>query len=469
MNHRAHQHFQVTTPGRAYTVLALVCGLLLAVGLVLPLALASSASDAEPGHSDSGPVAYRGGSNGSGSSATTSSADQIAESTQGVAADSVKIGVIMLDLSSVEPLGLALPNYGTDIQEAAYEAMFDKINAAGGIDGRRIEPVYRSYDPLAQNGPHAVKAVCIDLAKDEKVFAVLGTTTDGSDCVTLQYGVPFISGGSALEEVYQKAHGLLVTQGATLQRQGRDWASVIVQSGLTEGHKLGMVTTSDGGGAQLPAEAAADELKALGHPLAVLGELDPVDAISQVPTLIQKMKSSGVDTVMLASDFSNALRFVALAEAQHYYPQYLTSGIGALSANGLMANASESFDGAIGVLGAQSETSPETPGTTKCREDYNEATTTDDIPPGVQSAVPTLCNNVLILERALTDAGDDLNTRTLIQAVEGIGTDLDDKMAGLLSGSFGPGKTDYEDQLQPVRWAIDCKCYSADGDPVDVN
>ncbi len=471
MNRPPHdKHFRVLAPARAYGVMIAVSGLLLALGLALPLLLASSASSGiGAGHASSGPIKVSGGNVGptrKPSATTTSSLDSIPETAQGITPTTIKVGVVLLDLSSVAPLGLGLPNYEINVQQAAFDSLFDAINAQGGIEGRKIVPVYKSRDTLATTGPHSDKAICIDLAKDQKVFAVIGFSYGAGECAATEYHLPVVTKDASLQQVYQDSHNLLVTLDPALEREERDWADALVKAGMADGHKLGMVTVADGGSTQLPAEAAADELKALGHPLTVLGELDPSNSIAEIPPLIQKMKSAGVDSVMLASDFADALRFIALAESQHYYPKYLTSDLGALASNGLLANAGRSFDDAIGFTDGVNPLAGEveTAQSRTCRENYNKTTATKDIPAGQDSALDTICSIVAVFKQAATAAGKNLNPRSFIGAVEHAGT-----MNGIsvvLPGSFGPGKTDYSDALQPVRWSSAKKAYSADGDPV---
>ncbi|GGM89735.1 ABC transporter substrate-binding protein [Dactylosporangium sucinum] len=472
MNPPPHtEHFRVVAPARAYGVLVALSGLLLAVGLAIPLGLASSApSTAGAGRSGSGPIELDGDNIGAGSGGRTgtSTADQITDVAQGVTDTTIKVGVMMLDLSAAEPLGLGLPNFSVDLQRAAYQSLFDKINAGGGIKGRAIQPVYTSWDPLTTTGEHSDKAICIHLAKDERVFAILGTN-DASRCVGPQYQLPVVAMMPSLEQVYRDSHGLLVSLDPALERTGRNWASILLKAGQVEGRTLGAVAVADGAISQLPVKAAADKLAELGHPLAVLGELDPANSIAQVPALIQKMKSAGVDSVMLGTDFANALRFIALAESQHFYPQYLTSDIGALAANGVLANAGDSFDGAVGFTASAwpAEGQVETPENTACIQQYNETTDAPDVPIGEENAVAIICAVVEVFANAATAAGDALNPRTFVQAVEGLGTI--DGLPAVLPGSYGPGKTDYADRLQPVRWSSKTKSYSIDGKPISVN
>jgi ABC-type branched-subunit amino acid transport system substrate-binding protein len=53
----------------------------------------------------------------------------------------------------------------------AYQALIDKINRLGGINGRKIVPVFASVDPL---GTAPAATACTELTEDDKVFVVMG-------------------------------------------------------------------------------------------------------------------------------------------------------------------------------------------------------------------------------------------------------------------------------------------------------
>ena len=62
----------------------------------------------------------------------------------GVTDDSIKVGVTYVDTEALVAVGL---NYDLGDHEAVYQALFDDINADGGINGRQIEPVFAPIDP----------------------------------------------------------------------------------------------------------------------------------------------------------------------------------------------------------------------------------------------------------------------------------------------------------------------------------
>jgi ABC-type branched-subunit amino acid transport system substrate-binding protein len=436
------------TEGQIYTmVIGLVCAAAL-IAVTLPPVLdsrnADSADASTPGSSSSpAPVG----------------------STQGLTDDTIKIGVVMLDLSAVAPLGLGLDNYEVPLQKAAFEAYFKLINNAGGINGRRIVPVYASTDVLATTGPHSDPAICVRMAKDEKVFAVIGYPEKAGPCLAVQHSIPVILNGSKLEQEYRESHNYLIGAVPSIERTGRLWARALVDTGVIEGHHVGLLSVGDGGDSSQGALAAATELADLDHPVTLHSQVSPTNAIADVQVAVQKMKQAGIDQVMLTTSFAEAVQFTTFAQDQKFYPQYLTSGLGALAADGLLRSAPPVLDGAIGFnSGAVPPAGEEeTPDVAQCRQEFNDGTDGKDLAAGEENSVTTICGVVDLFVRAATNAGKDLTTQTFVDAVEHL---KDFTFPGLLGGTFGPGKTDFADGLQPVVFSSDCKCYQPSGDPI---
>lgn len=463
---RPSENFRVQSPARAYGVMVALSGLILAVGLILPLALASSVPpDTGSNQSINGPVRSSGDPVTSREPGGTSRAQNIPPSTQGVTDTTIKVGFVMLDLSGAESVGLGLDNFEIDLQKAKLKSLVDGINAAGGINSRKIVPVYARLDPLQISGPHSYRGMCLNLARDERVFAVVGYANATGVCASTQYHLPVVNANGFLEQAYTKSNGLFVSLGPKLQRFGQTWADALVRSKIIDGRKLGLLMTADNGESQLPAEATAAQLKALGHELTVTGKSDATN-LNALPTLVQKMKNKGVNTVLLASDFVAAVRFVFFADSQHYKPQYLTSEIGSLAADGLVRGVGPGFNGAIGMTSGEYEApgKPENPATKQCRESYNALPGVKPVAAGTESALPQICALVEIFKKAATGAGKELNARTFVEAVEKIGSIPD--LPSVIAGSFGPGKTDYSDGIRPIRWSSKTKSYSAAGPPI---
>jgi hypothetical protein len=113
------------------------------------------------------------GSSGKGGSASTTSPGAFHPTTTlgtGVTATTIKVGISLVDFSCIKQFVTAL----RENQDKIYGAFIKDVNDHGGIDGRKIIPVYHSFCPI---GSSAAVSLCTKFTEDDKVFAVLGTSS----------------------------------------------------------------------------------------------------------------------------------------------------------------------------------------------------------------------------------------------------------------------------------------------------
>lgn len=103
---------------------------------------------------------------GSGSGAT-------GDASPGVTDTTVKMGFIISDRGTLgATLGFKIINPGTvETRTAGIQAVVDYVNANGGVGGRQIEPVIKSYASLDDSAANA-EALCKQFTQDEQVFAL---------------------------------------------------------------------------------------------------------------------------------------------------------------------------------------------------------------------------------------------------------------------------------------------------------
>src|SRR5260370_19738071 len=110
---------------------------------------------------------------------TTSPA--LTASFRGVTATSIKLGVALIDYECMKPsIAFSRPN-----QQAIEQSFVDYINQHGGVGGRQIVPVYKTYCPI---DPKVALATCSSFTDDAQAFAVVGvfapTSPDAQLCVS---------------------------------------------------------------------------------------------------------------------------------------------------------------------------------------------------------------------------------------------------------------------------------------------
>ena len=409
-------------------------------------------------------VACSGDSDG-GNEGATGSASQA--SSPGITDETLRLGVVLLDLSTLEPLGMGLDNFEVETQQEAFEVFIDAINDDGGVGGRTVEPVYVVNDPLNAD---AARAGCLELTEDEDVFAVVGFVTDAAECIAVEHETPLLFHTSDLDSLYRSSSNRLVGPGASLERTAAGWAAVMEQTGDLAGRTLGIVAVDDGASEQLPADALQSTLEQLGHAVGYRAHLPGTADAAAIALEVPRMRDAGVDTVFLSTNFATAGQFVQVSEQQGFTPQYLTSEIGTLANDGLVQRMPASFDGALAVTSTVGGPVAARSGQraqeafSECLDRYNDATGSD-LAWGVEHALGGVCSMMTIFEAAATAVEDDLSQVTFVDAVQQLG---DIELPGRHGGSFAPGKTDYADVFSVLRWSIDCACYEAFGDPVAV-
>ena len=90
-----------------------------------------------------------------------------AQSARGVTPTSIKLGITYLDAAAIK----SVVNIDPGNYQVAYRALIDQINAKGGINGRKIVPVFEAIDPI---GTAPAATACSALTEDDKVFAAIG-------------------------------------------------------------------------------------------------------------------------------------------------------------------------------------------------------------------------------------------------------------------------------------------------------
>ena len=117
----------------------------------------------------------------------------------GASSDTIKIGV------NYEQSG-GVATYGQDSVDGINMAI-DEVNAAGGINGKKIELV--TYD--TKSDPAEALTLATKLMTQDKVLAILGPATSGSFTATIpaanQYKIPVISGSATADSVTVDSSG----------------------------------------------------------------------------------------------------------------------------------------------------------------------------------------------------------------------------------------------------------------------
>jgi ABC-type branched-subunit amino acid transport system substrate-binding protein len=219
------------------------------------------------------------------------------------------------------------------VQPQAIHTFVNALNANGGIDGRKINPIIVNFDPT---NAAQMRALCKQWTQGSPpVFAVvdgLGDWTgDNQLCIAQEGHTPFIGEWSTISAWTAAAAPYLWWLGPdqsqildTLVHWGKG-------AGLIGGtRKLGIVVGSDASDQAAAYSYLIPDLRAAGISQPVVETLpsDVSDAAATnaaAPLVVQRLEADGVDAVIPLLPFNSFLPYIGQENSQHYFPKLLLS------------------------------------------------------------------------------------------------------------------------------------------------
>lgn len=364
------------------------------------------------------------GEAGSGTAATTPAATGPAP---GVTDDAIKIGVTYLDIASLgDVVDIDHGDY-----EAVYTALFDAINAEGGIHGRTVDPVLLPINPV---GTDSAEAACVQLTEDEESFIVMGFFLD--DAVTCIVGrhATAVVGGSMSEEFLAQAQAPWFTTDAGSDATG-DAVQAMVDGGVFEDHTLGVFAGQ--GDQTLMDDVVLPLLEESGVEVAdsAVNDTDGTDTNAtnaQTAVIAERFEAAGVDQVLTVGQ--SGLTWALGAEPLGFRPQLLLTNpnsILAFSSDAAAHDLSILDDAIAGNLYGGPQNLYETDAMQAClgvlADAGIETPSPDSLGPNegdLFQAAFTGCTQVSLLRALLEAAGEDLNYGTLAAGADGLVVEL---------------------------------------------
>jgi ABC-type branched-subunit amino acid transport system substrate-binding protein len=228
----------------------------------------------------------------------------------GVTANSVKLGVVMIDYNCIKQFVDTVELE----QQPTFQVFVNDINSHGGINGRQITPVYKSYCPIQSS---EALATCTSLTEDDHVFAVVGTLFDASGdaqlCFTNQHKTPLITDSLTQSEISKAKPALLLTPDITPERRVRVIMSLLKTQGTLQGKKVAILADST---AKSEIDSTlAPGLKSLGvergsDAVLTINGSDTSNAQSQLDSFIERWKTENVNALILAGGEASSKQFV---------------------------------------------------------------------------------------------------------------------------------------------------------------
>ncbi len=400
---------------------------------------------------------------------------QASTSTRGVSAGSINVVFPVVSLSSLA----GQEGFASDLefgeQSKAIQLYVKQINDAGGINGRMINPIITTFDPLSQSG---MRSLCKTWTEGSPAaFAVVDGLGDwlGDNqlCITQEGHTPFIGQWTTVTNWTNLGSPYLWWTGpdqAAILKAVVAWGLNAKLLGGTR--KVGVVVGDRASDQVALNNYLLPDLKQAGiTPVIETIASDPSETATtdaEAPLAVQQFRSDGVTSVIPLIQFNVFYPLLQAETAQHYFPRLLLSDYestiqGALGL--LPVPYAQALNGQEGLttmtLGGIDDDRPQSqggydPALRSCFATWHKAY--PQIPPGDQSfyieeqgPVASWCQAVRLFATAARAAGPDLNRRSFVTAMSKI-TDYSGAWSPILS--YGPNKRYGPTEYQIVRLHI---------------
>jgi ABC-type branched-subunit amino acid transport system substrate-binding protein len=243
-------------------------------------------------------------------SATTAPAPLSTALGTGVTATTVKVGVALPDFNCIQQF----VNQIRVNQNQVYQAFIDDVNAHGGIAGRQIVPVYRSYCPITSA---AALTLCTQFTEDDHVFAVLGNfddfSGDAQTCVAKNHNTVLVTFDLTQAIMNQSPPGLIIFAGTNAERVDSVLISLLQKNHTIDGKKIGILGETKSQG--VVTTSVEPRLKSIGASLGSTAILsiagtDTSAAQAQLDSFIEKWKSENVNTLFVSGTEVSSQQFI---------------------------------------------------------------------------------------------------------------------------------------------------------------
>jgi branched-chain amino acid transport system substrate-binding protein len=264
----------------------------------------------------------------------------VPRTTQGVTADSITLGFeYQMDQCGFD-LSAILNQLGLNPQQAI-SAYIDYFNATANLYGRKLKAVF------ADNGgpfcPDKARAAGVKLAKDDKVFAVLGdggaqyATVDAASTASVFH----VGGGVLLppDSFYSSHAPYAWNPGMTGSQLAGLLGSYIGNKLKDQPRVFGLFLLDDPTAGPVAAELTK-KLATYGIPVAktVRLAIDPGTALEQVANAVAQFKAASVTDLILLSDPLSPFLVTQQAASQGWQPCFVVSSYGLLDVFEVVTN-----------------------------------------------------------------------------------------------------------------------------------
>jgi ABC-type branched-subunit amino acid transport system substrate-binding protein len=232
----------------------------------------------------------------------------------GVTADSIKIGISLIDFKCIQQfIDFTRPN-----QQAIYQAFVDDVNKKGGVNGRKLVADFHTECPLTSTSDLLVQ-ICTHFTDDDKVFAVIGNLSDAAQdtaihtCIAKKHKTPVVTFQVTQAMFDQVPPGMLIFPGTTPERSSAVLFELLQKQGVLQGKKLAVLAQQTSQvsvkSVVLPAIKKTGVATGTTAYLTINGP-DTTAAQAQLDSFIERWKSEGVNAVFITGQDAITKQFV---------------------------------------------------------------------------------------------------------------------------------------------------------------
>jgi ABC-type branched-subunit amino acid transport system substrate-binding protein len=389
-----------------------------AIAALLVVSGCTSGDDEDSG-TDAGTTTTLDGASGD----TSTTAEVPTGPAPGVTDDAIKVGVTYVDLEAIREL----TNLDHGDYEAAYRALFDDINAKGGINGRKIEPVFAPINPV---GTQPAEEACVKLTQDEEVFVVLGFFQADAVLCYIETHETAVIGGTMTPDRLQRSTVPWFTAEPSSDLEA-DTIRQFAADGLLDGSVAVVSTLQDETALHQTVEPLLDELGVDPVETAVIDapENDVAAQNAAVAVIAERFRSAGATKVLVVG--TGGLTWANGVESTGFRPQLLFTNVNSISAYTEDAAGRDDtvLEGSVvGGLYGPATDSFHTDSMQGCLATLQSAGITVGDPADIPAGEPepyvsafNACRNVALFQAIAEAAGEQLDYGTFRQAGDELG------------------------------------------------
>ena len=358
--------------------------------------------------------------------------------------------------------------------------MVNHANETGGVNGRKIEPVFHMVDVQSKAGAAALlQGTCAAFTQDQKVSLVLSGDNLGAtyaQCLEKAGVAHIVFGGqsTANDKTFTTMPHYVEAGSLSLDRFSKALINALARQKYFDGaKKVGVLTYEDPTFSDTLKRTVLPELsKHHVEPLTAAVPLQSDDATraSQVASTVLKFKSAGVDRVVVIEN-NGLLKqlFMTSAAKQKYTPRYAMSSGGAQFM--LSTVPAEQFKGSVGIgwlphVDVPADKDPGTPGQKGCL-DLLKSKGQQFKNRNAEGNALGFCDMFNLAMAALKNAGSVVNADTIIAGLDKVNDSVPPALVARTS--FGPHMHDGVTEYRDLAFDDACKCfqYASDGHPIE--